>query len=100
MGSTRRLLEEQLEVVAVLGSGKKSDAMWHVPHGYGKCGTIQYSYMENVVPFSMDMENMVPSSMAMGNVVPSSMAMENVVPFSIAMENVVTFSIPTSTFST
>ena len=28
---TRRLLEEQLAVVAVLGSGKKSDAMWHVP---------------------------------------------------------------------
>ena len=30
--ATRRLLEEQLVVVAVLGSGKKSDAMWHVPH--------------------------------------------------------------------
>ena len=29
--ATRRLLEEQLLVVAVLGSGKKSDAMWHVP---------------------------------------------------------------------
>ena len=29
--ATRRLLEEQLVVVAVLGSGKKSDAMWHVP---------------------------------------------------------------------
>ena len=28
--ATRRLLEEQLVVVAVLGSGKKSDAMWHV----------------------------------------------------------------------
>ena len=30
-GDYRRLLEEQLEVIAVLGSGKKSDAMWHVP---------------------------------------------------------------------
>ena len=30
--ATRRLLEEQLVAVAVLGSGKKSDAMWHVPH--------------------------------------------------------------------
>ena len=29
--ATRRLLEEQIVVVAVLGSGKKSDAMWHVP---------------------------------------------------------------------
>ena len=27
--ATRRLLEEQLVVVAVLGSGKKNDAMWH-----------------------------------------------------------------------
>ena len=30
IAATRRLLEEQL-VVAVLGSGKKSDAMWDVP---------------------------------------------------------------------
>ena len=30
--ATRRLLEEQIVVVAVLGSGKKSDAMCHVPH--------------------------------------------------------------------
>ena len=30
--ATRRLLEEQLVDVAVLGSGKNSDAMWHVPH--------------------------------------------------------------------
>ena len=30
--ATRRLLEEQLVVITVLGSGKKSDAMWHVPH--------------------------------------------------------------------
>ena len=29
--ATRRLLEEQLVVVAVLGSGKMSDAMWDVP---------------------------------------------------------------------
>ena len=29
--ATRRLLEEQLVVVAVLESGKKSDAMWNVP---------------------------------------------------------------------
>ena len=30
--ATRRLLKEQLVVVAVLGSGKKSGAKWHVPH--------------------------------------------------------------------
>ena len=30
--ATRRLLEEQLVVVAVIGRGKKSDALWHVPH--------------------------------------------------------------------
>ena len=30
--ATRRLLEEQIVVVAVLGSGKRSDSMWHVPH--------------------------------------------------------------------
>ena len=30
--ASRRLLEQQLVVVAVLGSGKKNDAMWHVPH--------------------------------------------------------------------
>ena len=29
---TRRLLEEQIAVVVVLESGKKDDAMWHVPH--------------------------------------------------------------------
>ena len=29
--ATRRLLEEQIAVV-VLESGKKDDAMWHVPH--------------------------------------------------------------------
>ena len=29
--ATRRLLKQQLVVVAILGSGKKSDAMWHVP---------------------------------------------------------------------
>ena len=29
--AARRLLEEQIVVVAILGSGKKSDAMWHVP---------------------------------------------------------------------
>ena len=29
--ATRRLLEEQVVFVAVLGSGKKSDAMWYVP---------------------------------------------------------------------
>ena len=30
--ATRRLLEEQIAVVVVLESGKKDDAMWHVPH--------------------------------------------------------------------
>ena len=39
--ATRRLLEEQLVVVAVLGSGKKSDDMWHVPHYY-------YDYNHNI----------------------------------------------------
>ena len=28
----RRLLGEQIVDVGVLGSGKKEDAMWHVPH--------------------------------------------------------------------
>ena len=30
--ATRSLLEEQIAVVVVLGSGKKDGAMWHVPH--------------------------------------------------------------------
>ena len=30
--ATRRLLEEQIAVVVALGSGERSDAMWHVPH--------------------------------------------------------------------
>ena len=30
--ATRRLLEKQISVVVVLESGKKDDAMWHVPH--------------------------------------------------------------------
>ena len=34
--ATRRLLEEQLVVVAILGSGKKSDAMWHVPQTHAR----------------------------------------------------------------
>ena len=29
--ATRRLLEEQIAAVAVLGRGEKNDAMWHVP---------------------------------------------------------------------
>ena len=29
--ATRRLLGWQIVAVAVLGSGKKDDAMWHVP---------------------------------------------------------------------
>ena len=33
-GATRMLLEAQLAVVDVLGTGKKSDAMWHVPHQF------------------------------------------------------------------
>ena len=32
--ATRRLLEEQIAVVVVLESGKKDDAMWHVPQSY------------------------------------------------------------------
>ena len=30
--ATRRLLEEQIAAVVVLGRGEKNDAMWHVPH--------------------------------------------------------------------
>ena len=30
--ATKRLLGEQIAVVVVLESGKKDDAMWHVPH--------------------------------------------------------------------
>ena len=29
---TRRLLKEKMAVVVVFDSGKKDDAMWHVPH--------------------------------------------------------------------
>ena len=32
--ATRRLLKEQIVVVTVLVSGKRSDAMWHVPPRY------------------------------------------------------------------
>ena len=34
--TTRRLLEEQIAVVVVLESGKKDDAMWHVPQMFMK----------------------------------------------------------------
>ena len=44
--ATRRLLEEQLVVVTVLGSGKKSDAMWHVPQ------TNLFSLMQNKKSFN------------------------------------------------
>ena len=37
--SIRRLLEEQIAVVVVPESGKKDDAMWHVPQGHGS-GTL------------------------------------------------------------
>ena len=30
-GDFRRLLEEQIAVLIVLASGRKDDAMWHVP---------------------------------------------------------------------
>ena len=30
--ATRRLLEEQIAAVVVLGKDEKNDAMWHVPH--------------------------------------------------------------------
>ena len=33
----RRLLGEKIVAVGVLGSGKKDDAMWHVPHFHTKC---------------------------------------------------------------
>ena len=32
--ATRRLLEEQIAAVVVLGRGEKNDAMRHVPQGY------------------------------------------------------------------
>ena len=38
--ATRRLLEEQIVVVAVLGSGKKSDDMWHVPQGHSPSSRV------------------------------------------------------------
>ena len=38
----RRLLEDQIAVVVVLESGKKNDAMWHVPHMHiEKLDTVQ-----------------------------------------------------------
>ena len=33
--ATRRLLEEQLVIIAIIGSSKKSDAMWHVRQRVG-----------------------------------------------------------------
>ena len=30
--ATRRLLDEQIAAVVVLGRGEKNDAMWHKPH--------------------------------------------------------------------
>ena len=36
--ATRRLLKEQIAVVVVLESGKKDDAMWHVPQLFLTCG--------------------------------------------------------------
>ena len=43
--ATRRLLEDQMVVVAVLGSGKKNDAMWYVPHLEWSGGTASMSYV-------------------------------------------------------
>ena len=40
--TTRRLLEEQTPVVVVLESGKKDDAMWHVPH-------CNFKYMKRIL---------------------------------------------------
>ena len=37
--TAERLLEEQIAVVVVLESGKKDDAMWHVPHHHWVTGT-------------------------------------------------------------
>ena len=39
--ATRRLLEEQIAVVVVLESGKKDDAMWHVPHKHMRHGKLK-----------------------------------------------------------
>ena len=38
--ATERLLEEQIAVVVVLESGKKEDAMWHVPQCYVTMSTM------------------------------------------------------------
>ena len=43
--ATRRLLEEQTAVDVVLGSGEKSDAMWHVPQTVN-CVTHLYVCIE------------------------------------------------------
>ena len=40
--ATRRLLEEQTAVLVVLESGKKDDAMWHVPHRQVSLRTHKY----------------------------------------------------------
>ena len=51
---TRRLLEEQIAVVVVLESGKKDDAMWHVPQWAAivnrlRCGhtSLTHAYLMN-----------------------------------------------------
>ena len=56
--SRRRLLVEQIVVVAVLGCGMKVHAVWHVPHivvlfkqpGPNKCGVNISSIVETHRP--------------------------------------------------
>ena len=40
--ATRRLLEEQIAAVVVLGRGEKNDAMWHVPHVFHTGEPVSY----------------------------------------------------------
>ena len=41
--ATRKLLEEQIAVVVVLESGKKDDAMWHVPQSITSTFGLKFS---------------------------------------------------------
>ena len=47
--TTRRLLEEQIAAVVVLGKSEKNDAMWHVPHPCIIC--IQKSKIKEILSY-------------------------------------------------
>ena len=53
---TKRLLEEQIAVVVVLESGKKDDAMWHVPQCIAIKDIVQLTKDSNMPHFLYDVQ--------------------------------------------